>query len=773
MINMQEHQLKQKDEEFSLEILKEGKGVTSYQVNKKIYEFFENKTPGLPYYSPIKLKNYTRSDKKDYNKMFSNIEEDLNNAFEVYNSQTDYQILLNGDYDIKIQEANRLLDNLVLQSEMLEKYTQIKTAYEPYILDFHDLKWVNTENHIINNLPETTSEIDYDKSTLRNELISSPGDKLDLENNATISLDCDNSKISSDNDISVITTELKNEVVTITTKTISQTPSTLTLTLNLNHSYKASRITLDGYSLFNTKIKLFISEDGTNFYEKSNVDGDTSLVWRFNETNIKSIKILITKTSFDYTESENNYCYYMLSNISVYYDIYKSTSVFTSKIIEMKQPVSDITLEATHELLPNTDIAYFLGFENKDGNVEWKSIENEQTIDLGLLKKVNKILYNSSMSYDYGIFGKCPYDNIFKTHFFEIDSLPDNTNVNSINLRAGYSQWLIERLDVSDKYKYGIPSDKKCHTNDYAKHRITAIAPLDAEIMELRCEKENNYFVMSQYVECDHETIIENRYITFDKEDEIFDALVLINGRQIFVNSNNKYSFRLKKGENLIQIMFLLCGLDTDGIADDGVNVKTIKHNFNLLAYCKSIYAGPVMQRINHNSLLKNVTDKSLKYYAVTQLNINPFWEDELIKDIITVKFPVNAGAIKDHDPGMYDTENTEVNVDDLAMANLNYNTDLKSMTDIIYEPEYDENGNVIKPATDEEYPEYNYTDVYVNNSKEFRMSLQYKYMLKSTKSYITNNKENSNIRLRVMAKLTSSDNSVTPSINSIKIVGE
>ena len=558
MINMHEHQINQKDEEFSLEVLKEGKGITSYQINKQIFEFFENKVPGLPYYTPIKLLNYTRSNKKDYNKMFSQIEQDLNNAFEVYNSQTDYQILLNGDYNIKIQEANRLLDLLVLQSEMLNKYTQTKTAYEPHILDFHDLSYVNTENYITKNLPETTSEIDYDTSTLRNELISSPGDKYDLENNSKISIESNNSKVSRSGDLSLITTELRNEVVTITTKTISSKPTTLTLTVELDNIYKASKITLEGYSLFNTNIKLFISEDGTNFYEKSNVDGDSSLTWRFNETYIKSIKVMITKTSFDYSKEEENYCYFLLSNISIYYDIYKNSSVFTSKTIEFEQPVSDITLEAVHELLPNTDISYFIGYENKYGDVDWKSIENESSIDLGLLKKVDKILYNSNMSYDDGIFGKCPYDNIMKTHFFEIDSLPPNTNVNSINLRAGHSQWLIERLDVSDKYENGIPADNKCHTNDYAKHRVTAIAPLDAEIMELRCEKENNYFVLSQYVECDNEVIIENRYITFDKENEIFDSLILINGRQIFANSNGKYNFKLKKGENLIQIMFLL-----------------------------------------------------------------------------------------------------------------------------------------------------------------------------------------------------------------------
>ena len=219
--------------------------------------------------------------------------------------------------------------------------------------------------------------------------------------------------------------------------------------------------------------------------------------------------------------------------------------------------------------------------------------------------------------------------------------------------------------------------------------------------------------------------------------------------------------------------MFLLGKLDITGLDNEEVKIKTIKHNFNLLANCKAIFAGPQMQRINYNSLLKNTTDKSLKYYAIKSLNVNPYFEDDLYKDVIVVKFPVNAGALKTQDPQMYDVENTEVNINNLAMANLNYNTDIKDMTDITYQPNYDENNNVIKPSPDYEYPEYEYTDVFMNNSKEFRMYVKYKYMLNSTKSYITNNKNNSNVRLRVMARLVTSDKTVTPAINSIKIVGE
>lgn len=818
MINMQQYQIKQKDDEFSMELLKNGHGATSYQVNKKITEFFENKTPGLPYFKPITLNKYNKSDKRDYNRMFKSIEQDLNNAFAVYNNQTNYQVLINGDYDMKMEEANHAIDSLILQTNLLQKYTETKTAYEPFIIKFNDLSMVNTKNLITRNIPQSTSEIDYDISILRNELKSTPGDKIDISSTGALSVTSSNSKVILSKDISSILSEALTDMVVVTTETASHKPDSLTLQVDFNNNYEASRIRLNGCSLYNTTVKLFISEDGTNYLEKSNINGDLSMVWRFNAMSIKSFKLIFTKTSFDYEDKDNkkNYCYYMFSNLSVYNDKYKKSSVYTSKVIEMEQPVSEITVDPIHELPPHTNIAYFVGFENQNDDVEWKSVEAGGSVDLGLLSKEKKILYyTSDLLSDIS-----RYDKINKQYYFRVEKLPQNTNLNSIYMRAGHSQWLIERLDVNDKYQNryvveekaditkgikedrtiihdAIPTDGKCHTNDYSKTRVIGIAPLDASIMELRCERVNNYFIMSQYAVCEKETIVENRYITFDVKDEIFNVLVLINGRQIFPK-NNKYSFKLNAGENLIQIMVLLAKHDLTNLDSDTIDVKKIKHNFNLLVYCSEIYAGPEMQRINYNSLLKNVSCQSLKYYAVKKEDLsNPKEENRArrFSDVIVTVLHVKSTESSPKDPPMYDKDNGEVNVlnttpeatdsgeattDSLAMADLDIssdelgnNTDEKDMGDIINDPIYDENNDVIKPAPDEARPEYIVQEVHMNNSPYFRMYITYKHMLNSTKEYITNNSGNSNVRLRLMAKLSTADYTVSPAINSIKIVGE
>jgi hypothetical protein len=78
--------------------------------------------------------------------MFKDIREDLENAYMIYNNQTDYGVIINGDYDMRMETANKAIDGLILQTQILEEYTKKKIAYTPYIINFNDLTDVNTKN---------------------------------------------------------------------------------------------------------------------------------------------------------------------------------------------------------------------------------------------------------------------------------------------------------------------------------------------------------------------------------------------------------------------------------------------------------------------------------------------------------------------------------------------------------------------------------------------------------------------------------------------------
>lgn len=700
MISVQEYQIKSKEEEIYKNLLKSGGVVTTYEVTKLLNDFFEYNTAGLPYFKPIKIEPYSKSDKSVYNKMFSDIRDDLNVAYNVFNNQSEYSVVTQSSYDLEMEDIHNQIDALMLKTEILEEYSKKNTTYHPYVITFSSLKDVNTKNLYKNNVVYTTSEVDFNTSTIRNELHSTPNDKVDLSN-SKIKLSVTNLKASLTKDINLITSDANTDLVDITLhgNTKSNT-STLSITLTLDSPKYASRVEISGYSLYNTSIKLLLSEDGENFLEKSEYEGQANNIWRFNKTKVAAVKIIITKNNYDYSLDDEKYFYFILKNLSLYNDKYAKTSVYVSNVIGYDNPISDITIIPDNKKPPNTNISYFVGVEDKNNDVEWKSINPNEQLDLNLLSKKEIILNHFTSE----IFGSWKFDRGLKEYCFYIHELPENTNINSIELRSGHSQWLIERLKTNESIKEVSPLD-------YSKANVVAIAPLDATIMDIKCEERWNYFVMSQNVICKEDTIIENRYITFNKDKEVFSYMVLINGKQIFPKDDN-FTFKLKKGENIVQIMILLGNLDVSNIN----NIKLIKHNFNLMAYCENIYAGPKMQKISYNSLAKNVSNHSLKYYSVNT-------EDG--KDRIIVKYDPSY-TLKPTDP---------LNIDELNS--------------------------------------YTPTDIKMNNSEYFRVYLKYKNMSNKTKERITNSDGDSRVRCRIMAKLSSSDISVTPYINSIKVVGE
>ena len=703
MINVQEYQVKLKEEEIYKNLLKKGQNVTTYEVTNLLNDFFEYNTLGLPYFKPIKIETYSKSDKGIYNKMFSQINEDLKIAYEIYNNQAEYSIITQSSYELEMEDIHSQIDALMLQTEILEEYSKKNISYHPYVVTFNSLKDVNMKNLYKHNVVYTTSEIDYNTSTLRNELHSTPNDKIDLSA-ATIKLATTGLKASINKDISLITNDINTDLVDITLTGVTKSESAaLSMTVTLDTPKVISRVELTGYSLYNANLTLLLSEDGENFLEKEIISGQPNNVWRFNKTKVAALKIIIAKNSSDYINDEEKSFYFIFKNLSLYNDKYSKTSVFVSNLINYDKTISDITITPDNKKPPNTDIAYFIGVEDGNKDVEWKTIKPGVKLDLGLLDK-NELVLNYFTS---EIFGEWKFDRALKEYCFYIHKLPENTNINSVELRAGHSQWLIEKLDIPDIQKL-----TRVSTTDYSKSRVSAIAPLDATIMDIKCEDEWNYFVMSQNVICENDTIIENRYIKFDKKDEIFDYIVLINGRQIF-SKDDKFTFKLNKGENIVQIMMLLGNLDVSNIKI----TKVIKHNFNLMAYCKEIYAGPKMQRVSYSSLVKNISKHSLKYYSINT---------ESEGDKIIVKFDPNY-IIKPTDP-----------------------IEASSMP-IEYVPE----------------------DVKMNNSEYFRVYLKYKNMPNSIKEKLTDADGDSRIRCRIMAKLSTSDISVTPSIKSIKVVGE
>ncbi|AXU72280.1 TPA: hypothetical protein ACG3KC_001039 [Clostridioides difficile] len=708
MMNIQEYQLKIKEEEIIKRLLNNGDLVTFYEVNKFISEFFEKKIIGLPYFKPFTLLPYQNSDKEQFNTMFKNIEYDLKSIYEVHNHQIESSIETINKYDLEMINIYNEANKMIAYSEIANEFSNKKKSYYPYVITFNTLEDTNTINLVKNNIPKSTCEIDYNTSTLRNELHSTPSDKIDLSK-SNLKVLLNGQEIDTNTNINLILNEALNENISLDIIPIKSETQIITIDLELDTIKTVSRIELSGYSLQDTTITLLISSDNKNFTEKFKYKGEKNNIWRFNKEDILAIKFIIEKYEIGKEEPDNLGSLFVLNNISLYNDKYSKTSVYTSNRINVDEPVSKITLNPQNKVPPMTNISYFIGIEDKNNSVEWKSIKPNIALDLNLLYKEEKLLNY----YTSDLFGRRDFDIQLKNFLFYVQQLPKYVNLNSIEMRTGHSQWLIERLDVSDKYNQEYPSSLRVSINDYAKHRVTGIAPMDANTMEIMCKSTWNYIVMSQYVNCLEETIIEDKYFSFEKDKEVFDVVVLVNGRQVF-KKDNKYAFKLKKGENKLQIMFLLGELDLSK------SVKTIKHNFNLMSHSDSIFAGSKMERITYNTLVKNISNNSLKYYAIKSI-------DNM--DSIVIKF----------DPNYAITPNDHMNIE-LKEKNI---------------------------------PQYQRPDIKINTAEYFRIFVKYKHMLPSTIEKLKSMDENSLIRCRVMAKLSTSDISVTPVINNIKVVTE
>lgn len=706
MMNIQEYQLKIKEEEIIKRLLNNADLVTFYEVNKFISEFFEKKVIGLPYFKPITLLPYQNSDKEQFNTMFENIEYDLKSIYEVHNHQVDSSMETISKYDLEMINIYNEANKIIAYSEIANEFSSKKKSYCPYVITFNTLEDTNTRNLVKNNIPKSTCEIDYNTSTLRNELHSNPDDKIDLSKS--------NLKILSNGqeickNTNLILNEALNESILLNITSIKHETQIITIDLELDDIKTISRIELSGYSLQDTVITLLLSSDNKNFKEKFKCNGEKNNIWRFNKEDILSIKFIIEKYEIDQEEIDNLGSLFVLNNISLYNDKYSKTSVYTSNKINIDEPISNITLNPKNKIPPMTNISYFVGIEDKHNSVEWKSIKPGIALDLNLLYKEEKLLNY----YTSDLFGKRDFDVELKNFLFYVQQLPEYINLNSIEMRTGHSQWMIERLDVSDKYNQEYPSSLKVSINDYAKHRVTGIAPMDANTMEIMCKSVWNYIVMSQYVNCLEDTVIENKYFNFEKDKEVFDVVVLVNGRQVF-KKDDTYAFKLKKGENKVQIMFLLGELDLSE------PIKTIKHNFNLVSHSDSIFAGSKMERVTYNSLVKDISTHSLKYYAIKST-------DNI--DSIVVKF----------DPNYMISPNDPVNI----------------------------------LSKEKKIPQYQRTDIKINTAEYFRIFVKYKHMLPSTIDKLKSMDGDSLIRCRVMAKLSTSDISVTPVINNIKVVAE
>mgnify|MGYP001597813535 CR=1 FL=1 len=130
-MNIQQLQLEQKMNEIERKGLLDGRKLTVFDVANQTSEFFNDKTLGLPYFRPIGLKAYSKSDKSLYNEMFKNIEEDLGVAFKSYNFQERDVLGAKSTFDSEIIDLYKALSILNAEMDIASELCSKKMKYKP------------------------------------------------------------------------------------------------------------------------------------------------------------------------------------------------------------------------------------------------------------------------------------------------------------------------------------------------------------------------------------------------------------------------------------------------------------------------------------------------------------------------------------------------------------------------------------------------------------------------------------------------------------------
>ena len=694
-------------------MLQSGSKPDETTISRKIQEEITYNIPGTPYYKPINLEAFSISNKDAYNDSFKKLNYDLNIIYNAYN-YNEFELSKSKElYDYNMYEIIEILSKLSNEIDFAKEYINRNTKYNSHTIDFFNLEKVNTKDLSLHNINKTTSEINLSNAVLHNTNISTPGSIISIsESDINIKSNADTIEIKGDKK-SILSV---NKMSTLSIKTTSRTKKvhTITIDIDLKNTIMATMVELDALNISDDEIILFVSEDGTNYYRKESIYTSNNTIWNFDKAKFRYLRLLINKGNV-LQVNDNEITNTCLVSLKVSKSSFKTNGVFVSSEFDISNS-SHVMIIPNQYTPPRTNVIYYVGYKNNDNNIEWIQSDINKYIYLGLHEE-EKMFANYSTS---DAFGTWDFDREKNKRLFYIHKLKNNYSINSLDVRAGYHQWLIERVDLTYKYPNGIPDNKKVNLNDYSLSNVSGIAPLDLNTNELKCKRNNNYIVMSCYVVCDKEMIIKDRFINYDiskdsdgNDIEIFDKKVLVNGKEV-LPTKDRYSFLLRAGENSIKIIILLCNHTYE--SENSLLTKTIKHNFNLLSVDNEVFAGPKMKRINYNVINEYAHKYKLDQYAVKK--------DTDGEEFIITKFDPNY-VLNPNDP-------YSINIDD-----------------DFYTP----------------------TNADTNNSEFFRVLIKYMYMKEDTKNNITDENGNSNIKLRVMSKLLSDNNDTTPFINNIRVV--
>ena len=620
-------QRNRKIKDFADELVKKGIEPNNYELNNKLREHFDNHVMGMPYYSPKKQIPYEESSKDDYNHNFLTFQEDIETAYEANIETNNKAVSIQEYYDTEKKKVQHSIDKVALRVKNLEDSLKNNKRIQEHVEVFDSLYNIELYGKEERNIPYTTSFVDLLQRKVCTEKTNAQVNKLSIERANISILGLENFQgYTTEGEIGKVLNDTINDVFIFIGQSSDNEPKSLNILLDLGKLINFNTVFFKSTSSNDMTFTLALSDDGNSFYSVYDITGKDLVEWNFEPKDARYLKITCTKKEADgqATNSQgfNIYeYYYIIKNITIALEAYESKSILVTKPIEFDNLTNFIRLDASDNTYAETNINYFIGFDNGIDKIGWDAIKNHDDHLLFMFEKKHKII-NPGIQDGYGL--QSPLTGLYKLY-----RLPSGVNTNSIKVFAGYNMWHIKKYSrIIGDYDDGF---------DLKDSDVTElIQKCTMQESFIDCENYNNYeiasnklYIFTQYVDCKETDSIYNKSIklcnpTGDYEADNYEDVrsvirIFVNGYEQITGSNGMYSFNLKKGMNKIQIAIYY--------PQSIVTKATLVHDINFKALTNDVFAKLPMKYTNVSMLNKSL-EPTYDYYTIQNntiyLNIDP-----------------------------------------------------------------------------------------------------------------------------------------------------
>ena len=561
-MSIKDQQIQDMTNHLILSELKTGKVPTSYVIQEKLEQAFDGRTPGTPEFVPYMVEKYQVSSKEAFNAAMKSLSNDLSICFKelvrVNNEVVDifeYYESQKGNIAAEIEKLSLQLSSTEEDAEGVVKIINFKHFYES-----------NFNNNPVLNYPKTTAFIDIQERAVQLQKITSLTKKIDLSK-AEVSITNSSSMLEkrSLGELTSLISDIGNDPVQKIFASKKDKDESIVVTVTLPEAKRMNTIQLATKSLSKCKIALKISNEEGSFRMIGKTQANSDVSWSFEPFDVKQMVFTISKNEAEGFVDDEYLYHFILENISGKLETYQEESVHATAPINYNGTIDHVIMQCEQNIPAGTEIEHFIGVI--DGSpINWKKIEQRVPTNLDLMTEKTIVAQKGSSNYGQ------KDGNLYAVT--NIESYVDQLN---IKLLPGYQMFKKEVVH---------PKDNEFEIKAIRDADVVSIDYVDCESYELNAEN-GQVVILSQYVRCSDPIIVDKKFVKDASNVMVFLNNVLQNP------TDGKYSLKLLKGENKLEVMFQSKGIP-------------IIHNFNMKTASFEIYAEKAMKAASPFSVEKD-----------------------------------------------------------------------------------------------------------------------------------------------------------------------